>query len=264
MNYFHIVPLLSTILSFSQLFAKPIVFNAYYENREQPPYYLGNSDEIPMNPGVAVEMIQSLEDKISNFRINLTRAPWKRCKNNLENGSTDGIFNASFKKKRLKIGLYPWKNGKVDPSRRITKLSYSLYRLKNSKFSWNGKGFSSLKGAIAAPAGFSIVDDLRTKHNASVEEAPATKNTFLMLVNKRVEAAAVQTVTGDFLLASNQNNFKKSIVKNPIPLVNKDYYLMISKQFQKKHPKLTEEIWNKIEEIRQNKLEKLMIKYSKL
>ena len=84
----------------------------------------------------------------------------------------------------------------------------------------------------------------------------------MMLLNKRVHAVAAQTVTGDFLLQSQENKFGKSIVKDPIPLVKKPYYLMISKSFQKKHPKLTEQIWNKIKEIREKNLEKLILKYN--
>lgn len=249
------------LVSTSTVSAKSITFKVYYEDREQPPYYLGNSDLIPKNPGVAVEMVKLLEKHVDQIRVKLVRAPWNRCKKSLEAGLADGIFNASFKKKRLKIGSYPWKGNQVDDSRRITELSYSLYLPKNSPLKWDGMRLSGLKGSIAAPAGYSIVDDLEKKHGIKVLQAPGTANLMLMLKNKRVMAIAAQTVTGDSFLRPG-GDFNEFIVKHPIPLVSKNYFLMISKPFQKKHPKLTESIWNAIREIRESQFSKLMAKYS--
>ncbi len=38
-----------------------------YENREQPPYYLGYTTKIPSMPGIAVEMVMRLEKRIANL-----------------------------------------------------------------------------------------------------------------------------------------------------------------------------------------------------
>ena len=249
--------LLLIFLFISPLFAEEITFSVLYENKSQPPYYLGNTEEVLEKPGLAVEMVQLLEKKLPQIKVVLSRAPWKRCKKELELGKTDAIFNASFKKKRLKIGKYPWKNGKVDPSSRITTISYSLYKLKDNPISWNGKKFINLEGSIAAPLGYSIVGDLRKK-NIEVNESRSTKTSFRMLQKNRVQGVAAQTVTGDDLLKSNKF---KSIIKNDPPLVTKDYFLMISHQFYNKHPKLSEKIWKALAEIRQKQSKVLRKKY---
>ena len=65
-----------------------------YENKEQPPYYMGDTDEVLDNPGVAVEMVKMLEKEIPELKITLKRTPWKRCIEELTSSNVDGIFNA--------------------------------------------------------------------------------------------------------------------------------------------------------------------------
>ena len=254
----------SFLLFFCAVDLAAVTFHAYYEDKAQPPYYLGATEKVPTkNPGVAVEMVKMLEKKVPGIKVKFSRAPWKRCLKNLESGKADGIFSGSFKEKRKKFGRYPNKGGKVDPSRRLATHSYTLYKLKGSKVGWNGKKFSNLgNGKIGAPAGYSIVGDLKKKWGVkNVEESPSTVTDFKKLLKKRVAAVAAQTVTGDATMGS-RKEFKK-IVRIDKPLVTKPYYLLISHQFAGKHPKLAEKIWNAIRDIRKNEQKKIATKYAK-
>jgi len=123
--------------------ANGIQLTIAYEDKEQPPYYMGNTHEIlDEKPGAAVEMVMMLSHIIEGVEIKLVRFPWKRCLYSLKGNTVDGIFNASYKKKRLEFGWYPTINrmhdGPVDTSRRITKISYSFYTLKNTQAEWDG------------------------------------------------------------------------------------------------------------------------------
>jgi polar amino acid transport system substrate-binding protein len=233
-----------------------------YENKEQPPYYLGNTEEVLENlPGIAVEMIQRLEHHIPEIKIELKRFPWLRCLTYLQHGAVDGIFNASFKKDRLKIGAYPYNNNQVDPSKRITTISYSLYKLKTSQFILDELSKMAEKHKVGATRGYSIVGDLR-KQGVIVDESKSTQNAFNKLLKGRNIAVAAQDVTGDYLLRKYPEKFHH-IVKVSPPIKTKAYYLMLSNQFIIKHPELSEKIWRTIALIREEDLSELSAKYAR-
>ena len=237
-----------------------------YEDKEQPPYYMGNtllvSDD---KPGVSVEIIKMLADMIDGLEIKLERCPWKRCLHSLKYNTVNGIFNASYKESRLEIGRYPTTNGildgPVDKSKRITLISYSFYVLKNSAFKWDGKAIKNVKNRIiGAPAGYSVVNDLKKK-GMIVYESHSTKSNLERLVLKRVDAVALQDVTADNILSSNPSLFAK-IEKRYPPIATKPYYLMLSHEFVEQHPTLAKRIWNTIKIIRETKFDEIALKYA--
>ncbi len=242
------------------LMAAPVEMIVAYENKEQPFYYHGTT-EVPSEPGVTVEMVMLLEEKIPGLKISFGRHPWKRCQVLLQNGKVDGIFKASFKPERLKIGAFPMENGKVDPSRRIAMMANSLYKHKDSAIDWDGETFINLddNSRIGAPRGYFIVSVLRDK-GVTVEEADTSLGNLKKLTAGRLAAVALQDVTGDMLLNRHPELFK-DIVKMQPPLTAKPQYLMLSHQFVKKHPELAEKIWDTIAEIRENEFNRIAIKY---
>ena len=235
-----------------------------YEDKEQPPYYMGNTTEVlSNNPGVAVEMIKLLEKKIPDLKIKFVRYPWKRCLAVLGENSVDGIFNSSYKEDRLELGWYPTTDkkhkGEADVKRRLCTMTYSLYALKGTNVGWDGKKFNNFSGKVSAVLGYSIVDDLK-KLGANVEEAPNSINNLDKIVAKRCEATALQDVTADNIIASNKSKYA-DLVKITPPLSNKHYYLMLSKKLVESNPALAQKIWDELAKIREEQLEKLSAKY---
>ncbi|WP_108651078.1 substrate-binding periplasmic protein [Dongshaea marina] len=171
-----------------------------FENTEQPPYYMGNSTHVdPDKPGVAVEMMKRLEHFIPELKVTFSRYPWKRCLRYVGSGQADGTFNASFKADRLKLGVYPFKDGKIDPTKRITTIAYSFYVQKGSRFLWDGKTATHLSGQVGAPRGYSIISDLKAL-GLEVDESNETKIAMKKLMDNRISVLAAQDVTADALL----------------------------------------------------------------
>jgi len=212
---------------------------------------------LPDKPGAAVELVKLLETKVPGLKVQFQRYPWKRCLNELGQGNVDGAFNASFKEKRLKFGAYPWKDGAVDPSRRLTTIAYNFYKKRDSNFSWNGK-MASNATSVGAPRGYSIIGDLE-KLGLKVQEASSTEANLQKLLAGRNSAVALQDVTGDYFLKKDAKF--QSLMKVDPPLKTKPYYLMISNQFKSKNPELAEQIWNAIAELREEQLSTLTDKY---
>ena len=231
-----------------------------YEDKLQFPYYMGHGTAVlAQNPGVAVELIQRLEHHLPDLKIVLVRYPWKRCLSELQAGYIDGVFNASFHPKRLAIGKYPWKHGAVDVSRRITTISYSLYKLHDSDLHWNGQRFVNLKGALGVPLGYSIARDLRDL-NVLLEESGATMSNLNKLLMGRLTGAVLQEVTADYYLDTRPQTYR-TIMKVTPPIKTKPYYLMLSHVFVTQHPNLAETIWDTIKMLRETELSTIAAKY---
>lgn len=229
-----------------------------YEDKQQFPNYLGNSSEIPpVNPGMHVELVQMTAAEVG-VELELVRVPWKRALDSLKKGEVDGIFSGSFSKARLEIGVYPMAGDQPDEERRIGTTSYSLYRSKGSAVNWDGEAFSGLTGAVNAPAGYSIVADLK-KMNVAVNESASTTQDMTLLNAGRIEAAAAQEVTADQILKKPE--FAK-IEKVSPPIVTKSYYLLFSHQLQQKDPELVEKFWNVLAKNRAATADDLAAKYA--
>lgn len=245
---------------FSFLWAQDVELTIAFEDKEQPPYYLGEGKDLADKPGLAVEMVKLLEERIPGLKIKFERYPWARCLYKLETGEVDGIFNASFKEERMKLGLYPWKDGKVDTSRRLTTISYNFYTYKESGFSWDGKNAKGVTTPIGAPRGYSIVGDIQ-KLGLKTEEANSSINNLQKLAAKRLVAIALQSVTGDAILNSNSQAYGNLLRVDP-PLKTKPYYLMLSHSLKERDAELTEKIWDEIRNIREESFDSLATKYA--
>ncbi len=232
-----------TLLAFDA-YARPEQMLLAYQNTTNYPFQTGHGDVINMQkPGIAVELIMLAASKL-DLKVKLMRVPWKRGLHMLQHGKIDGLFNASFKPERLQYGLYPLKDGRIDPSRKSYSNTYVLYKHKGSPVTWNGKILFNLEQPIGAPLGFSIIGDLE-KMGIKVEETVSTKTNFSKLARGRIDGVAALESAGDFLLALYHAEFS-NIVKLHPPLKSKPYYLMLSHQFVKKNQKFSEKLWDTI------------------
>lgn len=236
---------LSMLLSAGAVMAEQTV-TFTYENVDSYPWNMKDGS------GVDLILLKMTDEALPEVTFKYVQAPWKRCLHNIENGITEGCFTASFKEKRLQYGFYPGTHtgGSVDPNLRLHSSSYSLYVKKNSTIDVTGKmTISGLSGKVAAPAGYSIGDDL-TKAGYQVDaHSSKTLANFQKLITGRVDAVAALTLNGDNILAKNAK-FGSAIKVIKTPLVDKPYYLMFSKQFVGSNKALAEKIWMKAAEIR--------------
>jgi polar amino acid transport system substrate-binding protein len=239
--------------------AQIIELRVAYEDKDSADH-TGSSLVIPAEPGIMGEMVLLLETRIPNVRIVFSRKPWARCLADLENGTVDAIFSSSFKPDRLKIGVYPMKDGKDDRRYRIDTKSYSLYTVSESAGKWDGKRFQNVQQGILALRGYSVVDDL-TKLGVPVKEVNRAEDGFRMLLAGRADGFAHLSEFGDYVLKKNPEF--ASIVKVDPPIVTKDYYLQISHQFNARYPVLVPMIWTALAEIRQAEFKRLEAKYLK-
>lgn len=227
-----------------------------YSDVEAFPIQMGNG-HLPENPpGVVIEMLNQIGEEL-NLTIEYKRFPNKRVLYELQAGKADGAFSYSYNESRLEYGVYPLSDGLPDRNRRIVSISYYIYKHKDSPLAWDGSVINNNTGPIGANTGYSIVKDL-IYMGVDVSEATSTEQNFERLSLGRIEGYAQQDITGDLYINSPPY---EDIVKLPIPLATKDYFLIFSNRFMNENPALAERIWIRIGEIRDSFTIKSVGKY---
>jgi polar amino acid transport system substrate-binding protein len=219
-----------------------------FQDTDNYPFQVGDGTDIPEKlPGIAVEQIQDVARRL-NLDLELIRVPWKRGLVMLESGRVDGLFSASFQQARLKYGRYPFKGMKENSDLRSYSNSYSLFVHKDSDIDWDGITFSHRGFRVFVPLGFSIAKDLK-KQGLLVNESSDVLPFLKMLSKNRIDAVALLTPSGQSYLNKNRDVLR-SVKMLPKPLVNKDYYLMLSHQFVANNEALAELIWETVVAVR--------------
>jgi len=218
-----------------------------YEEKPNPPFYLGEKTIDWNKPGITLDVLKSLEKKL-NVKFKFDRLPWARGLELLKNDLIDGVFHASFMKERLHIGVYPMKNDEPDTSRRLMSQAYFLYKRKGSSLNWDGKTFDHLTGSIGAIIGYAVVEDLK-QMNVEIEKVATQWSNLSKLALGRIDGVAGLESMNDIVIKTNPEKFR-SIVKIYPPIMRKPYYLMLSNNFVSENPELAEAIWDGIRNIR--------------
>lgn len=218
------------------------------------PLWRKPGNETLPNPGVNIELQQYIADELGH-RIDWVRAPFARCLALLRQNEVDLVNVASYNADRERYGHYPKKDGQLDIERHFKRESYFAFRLPESEFSWDGKSFSNpSKLPIAIEIGASIRTFLNEKEIAVYEVSRASQ-AFGMLTRGRV----VAVVTNQFQSIEYQSDAIEVIQ----PAVsNKEYYIMISKQFYGNYPEYSEQIWTLSGLIREKHFVQLLEHYS--
>jgi len=222
---------------------KPTTVKLCHEDVDVYPWVLKG------RPGLNIVHLRAMEAKLG-VKFDLAPMPWKRCQEDMREGNVDGIFAASFKTERMEIGHYPMAGDKPDPARAMLFDGYSLYRLKGGAVQWDGKKLTA-SGSIGAQPGYSIIDQLK-QLGAKVDDGTKTADDNLKkLLLGRVDAVALQTLEGDNSLASDPE-FAAKVEKLTPPLVDKPFFLMLSKQLVTRYGAFSKEVWKSLAEVRES------------
>lgn len=227
------------------LLVKAQTITLTYENANSYPWYLTD------DRGIDLILLKMVDDALPEVTFQYKQTPWKRCLNNIKSNVSEGCFSASFKEKRKVFGFYPG-GDTPNTSQRIHSSSYSLYVLNQSSIDVTGKlTISGLSGKVAAPAGYSIVDDLIKMGYQVDAGAISTDRNFDKLLKGRAGAVAALTPNGNnILLKHKKYSDKIRVIKTP--LISKPYYILFSKKFVKNNKELAEKIWATIGKLRES------------
>lgn len=211
-------------------------------------------DETAVRPWVNKVGVPLIKTTAALQRMELEQVglPWLRCLRDVANGTVAGAIGASYSDERAAFAVYPsTADGQLDTSRRMQSSSYSLFRLKGTSTSWDGKQFSNLSSRVVAQRGYSVVADL-TKLGVLVDQTAGDADTVLrMLIAGRSQLGALVTEQGEELMAKPE--FRRQFEKLDPPLVVKAYYLVFGKRYYDANTRLVEELWDRLAVVREAK-----------
>ncbi|PHV10213.1 substrate-binding periplasmic protein [Chitinimonas sp. BJB300] len=228
-----------------------------YNSEPSPPYFIGEGYIGPSKPGAAVELLQLTAAQVG-CTLKLIRVPNMRVLAEAQVGKHDGVFMYSYNAERATSFVYPTREGKPDSSRRITTLSYYLYKTKGSPVSWDGQHFSGINAPIGVNLGWSVGKDLLAR-GLQIEEAISTKQNFAKLRSGRIAAYATQDLAGDSEIADENIT---DVERLPIPLSSKDYFIMFNMPYYQQNHDRVEQFWTTLGTLRESTLPGILRKYA--
>lgn len=195
--------------------------------------------------GLNFELLNEVARRLA-IRFDYESMPWKRCLAQLKANEVGGAFAVSFSRDRLDVGAYPG-GATPDVSRRMHVDRYVLLRRKGSKVDWDGKQFHHLDGAVGVQLGYSVGDFLRGQHVQVDEGSQRAGELAQKLIAGRLAGAAVGG--GDAVVLMN-GPLASQLEVAPVPLIEKPYFLILSRALVESNPQLADRIWKTVEEVR--------------
>lgn len=194
-----------------------------------------------------VDMIKEA-GKLKGIDVHFEGAPWSRALELVKEGIADGLINASYKASRAEYAVYPLKEGKPDISKSLKAPAYHLYKRKEHPLEFDGTKLLHAEGAIGAIQSYAVIDDLKALGAEIVFGINETSNLNNVLHGQYIATAELADIADPII--QKHPEMKKHLLKLPIPVRQKEYYLIFSKHFYKKYPDIANTIWEGIAELK--------------
>lgn len=212
-----------------------------YEDQELFPHYLKNDANVPQHrPGAAIEIMQALDEKLSGTVVEFSRAPWKRCLNELKLGKVDALIGR-YTPERAEFGMFPrGVNGAVDTAKALSVTSSCFIHDVSLPLKWDGVKLDvALPQALIAPMGYSVVKDLKSL-GFDVYEASNVKLAHKLLFKGKFKVS---------LSDCHLTTMPSFIVENRTPVTREYGYLIFSKKFYWNSTDKAEFIWRTLQNL---------------
>lgn len=239
--------------------AAQTVVRLTFETKANPPRYFGEGTAIDAaRPGLTIELLRLAEAR-AGVRFELSRHPWARSIYLMETNQVDGLFHASYVADRERFAVYPMRDGKPDPSRSLFTQSYYLYARSGTPPAWNGETLTA-SGPVGTTRGYSVARRLESLGVRVVEENDVPNSLRKVLAGRLAAYAELENMAAAVIAAHPEE--LRDIVKLSPPLRTEPYYLVFSRGFAAREPRLAERIWGAIQEtMRSPEYRALLAKY---
>lgn len=206
-----------------------------HENRPSPPWISSGSD------GSDQVLVREAALQVG-IQIRLQPMPWDHCFAAAQEGEVDGVLSASFRLRRLEAVVYPTRiDGRPDTSRCLHTDSYAIYRRVGSVPAPNER--------VAAPRGFAAVEILSDLGIAVDDRTDDIATILTDLATGRSAAAALLSEVADRMIQASPS-WRSCIVRDPMVLPAKPYYLVFARPFHARHPDSCTALWEAVAKVR--------------
>jgi polar amino acid transport system substrate-binding protein len=197
--------------------------------------------------GLNFQLLQMAAAK-AGVQLAFISLPWKRCLEQLKDNDVQGLFAASHQSDRLAFGVFP-PGSPPSPSMRLHVDRYVLVRRRGDSVQWDGRHVTGLQGAVGVQLGYSVARQLRDMGLTVDEGTQAAPDLLVKLASGRVGAVALGGSDAVTLLQPG-GPLAEVLEVLPLPLVEKPYFLMLSRQLVQESPDVATRLWEAIAAVR--------------
>ena len=200
---------------------------------------------VPDRPGLNQLLIERAAAR-SGVAVEFHFMRWGHCLLRLSDGRMDGAFNSSFIPERQSFARFPLRDGKPDGDRRLMRSGYHLFQRKGGMAQWDGSRLV-VAGPVGVPSGsFAITQRLREVGLTQVDQRRYRPADILAaLKNQGLEAAVLKSEEGMRLLRDDRE-LGAALEMLPLPIAQKDFFLIYSQPFMAARGAEGERLWEAI------------------
>ncbi len=223
-------------------------------SREMFPFTSSEGETIDQEkPGLIADLLSLLNQDLG-VTIQLTRKPYQRLIQDIEDNEVDAIAMLPYDFHHDSISEFPKKNQKIDIGRRLFTERWVLFHKREEAEPAQSRPMDKA-GPIAFPAGASILPLLQ-KSGAKLVETPSLYSGFEMLLHGRVPLLAGTELHSARIIKEKEGTpfglVLMNVEKMPPYLADKHYYLAFSKEFYSRYSLFAEQVWNRLAQLRES------------
>lgn len=168
-----------------------------------------------------------------------------RCRAEIALGLVHGFPMTPFMPGALPFAAYPMRDGGPDPSRAMVHARIMLFRRVGWWATWDGQRFFGLqRPVLAGTNSVAIAQALKASGAPMDDNGKSLEINFIKMMGGRSDMAAGFEAEGRRLLALPR--FRGRIEMLPAPLLERTYYLAVSKSDYARNRELVDKMWNAI------------------
>ncbi|MDK2597288.1 transporter substrate-binding domain-containing protein [Pseudoalteromonas obscura] len=236
-NYMRLLAFLLIIL-WSSMACATTYMTLCYEDKNIPPFFLGNGFEVPdKRPGATIEILRKLQSNVRTVRFKFVRKPWQRCLNDIQKNKVDAVI-ASYRSERDKFLNFPRNaQGSVDESLAISMLGTCLVGQQGLGQDVANNNYPL---SLAIPRGYSVLHVLQ-QDLYRVIQTDSQDDAYQLVLKGLVDGSLGLCQVYDEQVAG----FPYSETLDPIfPPIDISYgYLALSEAFLQQNPEVAQTLW---------------------
>lgn len=173
-----------------------------------------------------------------------------RCAAEVRAGLMHGFPMVPYKPDVFPFVVYPMRAGAIDARRATLTARQMLFRPKGGSASWDGKRITGVRRAVLVNAGsLPMIDTLKSLQVAADANGKSLPVNLAKMLAGRGDAAIGFEGEGMELLEL--PDFKGRVEMLPIPLVETDYFMAVSRSFYDANPRAVETMWDAVGRLHQ-------------
>lgn len=217
-----------------------------YEDKTVAPMFLAQSNEmLGTQPKASLEILQNLDNTLSQLSIRYQRKAWLSCLNDLRTNKVNAVI-ATYRPERTEFAQYPMDGTQqLDPRFAVSEFGSCLIGGKKFHQQWQSREvFQTRAFTLAIANGYDLGKVLHqepffVQHTSSVEKA-------VELIDRGVVDATLDVCQVGDRKVSNFRYKTAQVQAIYPPLEKAQGYLLFSKQFYQQHKALSQRIWQTI------------------